>query len=160
MNQQLLRNMRVHKYVLGFLSVPYDKKNDVEMPKLITLSHEFLRSFCRNNIENQFRLYKHVSIEQNAKEGCLSVNTVEEVATLTAIFKNNRILCENVSEELIAHIINMIEHKARSAVYIEFLQTVVIVEEKEIKSAQEKVAEEVILCNSLLCCQLGIGNIA
>ncbi|VDK64075.1 unnamed protein product, partial [Onchocerca ochengi] len=146
MNQQLLRNMRVHKYVLKFLSVPYDKKNDVEMPRLITLSHEFLRSFCRNNVENQFRLYKHISIEQNAKEGCLSVNTVEEVATLTAIFKNNRILCENVSEELIAHIINMIEHKARSAVYIEFLQTVVIVQEKEIKSAQEKVAEEI--CSS------------
>lgn len=47
------------------------------MPKLVTLSHEFLRSFCRNNIENQFRLYKHISIEQDAKEGCLRVNTVK-----------------------------------------------------------------------------------
>uniref|UniRef100_A0A915PLW3 Inositol 1,4,5-trisphosphate receptor n=1 Tax=Setaria digitata TaxID=48799 RepID=A0A915PLW3_9BILA len=162
MNQQLLRNMRVHEYILRFLSVPYDKKNDVEMPRLVTLSHEFLRSFCRNNIENQFCLYKHISIEQDAKEGCLRVNTimlsnsevldelhdlqVEEVATLTAIFKNNRVLCQNVSEELIAHVVDMIEHKARSAVYIEFLQTVVIVQEKEIESAQEKVAQEI--CSS------------
>uniref|UniRef100_A0AAF5RY03 Inositol 1,4,5-trisphosphate receptor n=5 Tax=Wuchereria bancrofti TaxID=6293 RepID=A0AAF5RY03_WUCBA len=145
MNQQLLRNMRVHEYVLGFLSVPYDEKNDTEMPKLVTLSHEFLRSFCRNNIENQFRLYKRVSIE-DAKEGCLRVDTMEEVATLTAIFKNNRILCQNVSEEVIAHIVNMIEHKARSSIYIEFLQTVVMVQEKEIKSAQEKVAQEI--CSS------------
>ncbi|KAM3725760.1 Inositol 1,4,5-trisphosphate receptor [Dirofilaria immitis] len=146
MNQQLLRNMRVHEYVLGFLSVPYDKKNDVEMPRLITLSHEFLRSFCRNNVENQFRLYKHISIEQDAKEGCLRVDTMEEVATLTAIFKNNRVLCQNVSEELIAHVVNMIEHKTRSVVYIEFLQTVVMVQEKEIKSAQEKVAQKI--CSS------------
>ncbi|EJD74264.1 cation channel family protein [Loa loa] len=146
MNQQLLRNMRVHEYILRFLSVPYDEKNDTEMPKLVTLSHEFLRSFCRNNIENQLRLYKHVSIEQDVKEGCLMVNTLEEVATLTAIFKNNRVLCQNISEEVIAHIVNMIEHKAHSAVYIEFLQTVVVVQEKEIKSAQEKVAQEI--CSS------------
>ncbi|KAL3982635.1 RIH domain family protein [Acanthocheilonema viteae] len=146
MNQQLLRNMRVHEYVLGFLSIPYDEKNDAEMSKLVTLSHEFLRSFCRNNIENQFHLYKHISIEQDAKEGYLRVNTMEEVATLTAIFKNNRVLCQNVSEELVAHIVNMIEHKSRSAVYIEFLQTVVMVQEKEIKSAQEKVAQEI--CSS------------
>uniref|UniRef100_A0A158Q836 Inositol 1,4,5-trisphosphate receptor n=1 Tax=Elaeophora elaphi TaxID=1147741 RepID=A0A158Q836_9BILA len=146
MSQQLLRNMRVHEYVLGFLSVPYDEKNDMEMPKLVTLSHEFLRSFCRNNVENQFHLYKHVSIEQDAKEGCLRVNTLEEVATLTAIFKNNRVLCQNVSEELIAHIISMIEQKTRSAVYIEFLQTIVMVQEKEIKSAQERVAQEI--CSS------------
>ncbi|VDK72063.1 unnamed protein product [Litomosoides sigmodontis] len=96
MNQQLLRNMRVHEYILGFLSVPYDE--------------------------------------------------LEEVATLTAIFKNNRVLCQNVSEELVAHIVNMIEHKTRSAVYLEFLQTVVMVEKKEIKSAQERVAQEI--CSS------------
>lgn len=36
MNQQLLRNMRVYEVVLEFLSIPYDKKNDSEMPKLIT----------------------------------------------------------------------------------------------------------------------------
>lgn len=46
------------------------------MPKLVTLSHEFLRSFCRNNKENQFRLHKYISTEHDAKEGCLRVNTV------------------------------------------------------------------------------------
>lgn len=56
-------------------------------------------------------------------------------------------MCQNVSEELVAHIVNMIEHKTRSAVYLEFLQTVVMVEKKEIKSAQERVAQEVILKN-------------
>ncbi|VDK41879.1 unnamed protein product [Anisakis simplex] len=143
MNQQLLRNMRVHEFVLEFLSVPYDKKNDMEMPKLLTLSHEFLRSFCRNNKENQSRLQKHITIDTDAKEGCLRVDTVEEVATLVAIFKNNRDLSQNVSEELIAHVVRLIEHKARNATFLEFLQCVVCVYEKEIESSQEKVAQEI-----------------
>ena len=57
----------------------------MEMPKLITLSHEFLRSFCRNNKENQIRLQKHISIEQDAKEGCLRVNTVSTTLLLYLI---------------------------------------------------------------------------
>lgn len=46
------------------------------MPKLITLSHEFLRSFCRNNKENQSRLHMYVTIDNDAKEGSLSVENV------------------------------------------------------------------------------------
>uniref|UniRef100_A0A1I7WUG1 Integrator complex subunit 1 n=1 Tax=Heterorhabditis bacteriophora TaxID=37862 RepID=A0A1I7WUG1_HETBA len=81
MNQQLLKNMRVYEVVLEFLSIPYDKviklfhfllldctciqktsysKNDTEMPRLITLSHEFLRSFCKGNKENQSRLHSKI----------------------------------------------------------------------------------------------------
>jgi hypothetical protein len=52
------------------------QRNDQEMPKLLTLSHEFLRSFCRNNKENQNRLHKYVSIDNDAKEGLLKVETV------------------------------------------------------------------------------------
>lgn len=143
MNQQLLRNMRVHEFVLDFLSIPYNKKNDAEMPKLITLGHEFLRSFCRNNKENQIHLQKHISIEQDAKEGCLRVNTVEEVATLVAIYQNNRELSQTVSEELIAHVVSLIEHKTRNAIFLEFLQCVICVYGKEISSSQEKVAQEI-----------------
>ncbi|PAV80527.1 hypothetical protein WR25_22907 [Diploscapter pachys] len=143
MNQQLLRNMRVYEVVLEFISVPYDKKNDSEMPKLITLSHEFLRSFCKGNKENQGRLYKYISIEKDAKEGMLRVETVEEVATLVSIFRNNRTLSSNVSEDLIAHIVNLIEHKARNAIFLELLQSLVCVFDKEIETCQEKVAQEI-----------------
>jgi len=60
-NQQLLRNMLVYEVILQFLCIPFDRKNDNEMPKLLTLSHEFLRSFCKNNKENQSRLYIHIA---------------------------------------------------------------------------------------------------
>lgn len=65
------------------------------------------------------------------------------MATLVAIFKNNRELSQNVSEELIAHVVQLMEHKGRSAVYLEFLQVIVCVYEKEIELSQEKVAQEV-----------------
>lgn len=126
MNQQLLKNMRVHEYVLGFLSIPYDKVNilpyifhlqsmvnlilqflfyydlynfiiynifimmavikesnvikrvDQEMPKLFTLCHEFLQSFCRNNKLNQYCLQRYISVDSDHKEGCLRIDTVRQ----------------------------------------------------------------------------------
>ncbi|KAH7730957.1 ITR-1 protein [Aphelenchoides avenae] len=143
MNQQLLRNMRVYEVVLEFLSIPYDKKTDYEMPKLITLSHEFLRSFCRNNKENQSRLHMYVTIDNDAKEGSLSVENVEEVSTLVSLFRNNSDLCENVDEGLVAHIVSLIEHKQRNAVFLEFLQVLVSSCEKEVEGTQLKVVEEI-----------------
>uniref|UniRef100_A0AC34QF85 Inositol 1,4,5-trisphosphate receptor n=1 Tax=Panagrolaimus sp. JU765 TaxID=591449 RepID=A0AC34QF85_9BILA len=143
MNQQLLRNMRVYETVLAFLSVPYDRKNDTQMPDLISQSHKFLRSFCRNNKENQNRLHMYVSIENDAKEGSLSVETAEEVKTLVSIFKGNADLCENIAEGLIAHVVSLIEHKQRNAVFLEFLQVIVSSCEKETDTAQIKVVEEI-----------------
>lgn len=138
------------------------QKNDTEMPKLITLSHEFLRSFCRNNKENQNRLHMYVSTDnENAKEGSLAVETViifyckinfnvttkniqvEEVSTLVSIFRNNADLCENVSESLICHIVSLIEHKQRNATFLEFLQIIVSSCDKEVDGCQIKVVEEV-----------------
>lgn len=143
MNQQLLKNMRVYEVVLEFISVPHDKKHDHEMMKLITLSHEFLRSFCKTNKENQSRLYKFISYEKDAKEGMLRVETVEEVGTLVSIFRNNRELASNVPEELIAHIVGLIEHNSRNPIFLELLQALVCVYDKEIESCQEKVANEI-----------------
>ena len=52
-----------------------------------------------------------------------------------------------MSEELIAHVVSLIEHKARSAIFLEFLQCIVCVSGKEICSSQEKVALEVRICD-------------
>lgn len=75
---------------------------------------------------------------------------IEEVATLIAIFKDNRELCENVSNELIVHIVNLIEHQARNAVFLEFLQCIVVVHDEEIEGSQEKTAQEVSLKSKLI----------
>uniref|UniRef100_A0A914HGQ2 MIR domain-containing protein n=1 Tax=Globodera rostochiensis TaxID=31243 RepID=A0A914HGQ2_GLORO len=153
MNQQLLRNMRVYEIVLEFLSIPYDKKNDKEMPRLIRLSHEFLRSFCRNNRENQARLAARIVTAEGGttdaagavKEGgkMLGIDTAEDCATIVAIYRNNAELCENVSEQLIAHIVGLIEQKQRNAVFLELLQVIVSSCEKGLNECQIKVVEEI-----------------
>uniref|UniRef100_A0A914ER69 Inositol 1,4,5-trisphosphate receptor n=1 Tax=Acrobeloides nanus TaxID=290746 RepID=A0A914ER69_9BILA len=85
----------------------------------------------------------YVSIENDAKEGTLPVETVEEVNTLIYIFRNNSDLCENISEALIAHVVGLIEHKQRNAVFLEFLQVIVSSCEKETDGTQMKVVEEI-----------------
>lgn len=43
------------------------------MPRLVTLSHEFLRSFCRNSKENQVRLAAHISPTEGGTESAMTV---------------------------------------------------------------------------------------
>uniref|UniRef100_A0A0N5C5P1 Inositol 1,4,5-trisphosphate receptor n=1 Tax=Strongyloides papillosus TaxID=174720 RepID=A0A0N5C5P1_STREA len=143
MNQQLLRNMRVYEVVLEFLRIPFDKKNDHKMPHLIKLSHLFLRSFCKNNKENQNRLHKFISIENGRNEGQLFIETLEEVETLTCIFQNNFELSDNVNEALVSHVVRLIEHKGKDAIFLKYLQSIVIDHDNEIESAQSKVVEEI-----------------
>ncbi|KAL3082805.1 hypothetical protein niasHS_010607 [Heterodera schachtii] len=153
LNQQLLRNMRAYEILLEFLSIPFDKKNDFEMPRLIRLSHEFLRSFCRNNRENQARLAARIATAEGGatdaagavKEGgkMLGIDTAEDCATIVAIYRNNAELCENVPEQLIAHIVSLIEQKQRNAVFLELLQVIVSSCEKGLNECQVKVVEEI-----------------
>uniref|UniRef100_A0A913HZP3 Inositol 1,4,5-trisphosphate receptor n=1 Tax=Strongyloides stercoralis TaxID=6248 RepID=A0A913HZP3_STRER len=143
MNQQLLRNMRVYEVVLEFLRIPFDKKNDKKMPHLIKLSHLFLRSFCKNNKENQNRLHKFISIENGRNDGQLCIETLEEVETLTCIFQNNFELSDNVNEGLVSHVVRLIEHKGKDAIFLKYLQSIVIDHDNEIESAQSKVVEEI-----------------
>lgn len=65
------------------------------------------------------------------------------MSTLLAIFRNNADLCENVSEALIAHVVGLVEHKQRNAIFLEFLQVIVSSCEKELDGCQIKVVEEV-----------------
>jgi hypothetical protein len=62
---------------------------------------------------------------------------------LVAIFRNNAELCEKVPEQLIAHIVGLIEHKQRNAVFLELLQWMVGSCEKGLDLCQVKVVEEV-----------------
>nr|CAD2169339.1 unnamed protein product [Meloidogyne enterolobii] len=166
-NQQLLRNMLVYEVILQFLCIPFDRKNDNEMPKLLTLSHEFLRSFCKHNKENQSRLYIHIAPiegggggssgggggggvgggnteqQQRHEGGKLSVETVQDCATIVSIFRGNSELCEHVSEHFIGHIVNLIENKQRNSIFLELLQVIVSSCEKGLDLCQNKVVDEI-----------------
>ncbi|KAF7640278.1 hypothetical protein Mgra_00000106 [Meloidogyne graminicola] len=155
-NQQLLRNMLVYEVILQFLNIPFDHKNDNEMPKLLTLSHEFLRSFCKNNKENQKRLYLNItSIEGSGGGGGGNNNNiteqqqqqqrheVQDCSTIVSIFKGNSELCEHISEHFIAHIVNLIENKQKNSIFLELLQVIVSSCDKGLDLCQNKVVDEI-----------------
>lgn len=136
------------------------------MPGLIRMAHDFLRNFCGGrNRENQVLLHQRISIgSEGNKSGFLKVETVsvlvalvrtspymwlamfqvDEVATLISIFRNNRDLCANASDRLIHHIVQMIEQQSRNAIFLQLLQTLVMIDDRNsIAICQEKVAQEV-----------------
>uniref|UniRef100_A0A5S6QTU2 Inositol 1,4,5-trisphosphate receptor n=1 Tax=Trichuris muris TaxID=70415 RepID=A0A5S6QTU2_TRIMR len=142
-NQQLLRNMRVHEATIAFLSIPFDKKVDKDMPKLFDLAHDFLCDFCNGNSENQRLLYQRISLngESNRCE-YLKIEEASDVPTLCAIFQGNRELCANVSDQLIQRIVHLIELQGRNAIFLKFLQTLVP-EERPIISTQDKISQAI-----------------
>ncbi|CDW52771.1 inositol 1,4,5 trisphosphate receptor type 1 [Trichuris trichiura] len=140
-NQQLLRNMRVHEATIAFLSIPFDKKVDKDMPKLFEQAHNFLCEFCSGNAENQRLLYQRISLNSESNR-CefLKIEEASDVPTLCAIFRGNRELCASVSDQLIQHIVHLIELQGRNGIFLKFLQTL-IPEERPIISTQDKISQ-------------------
>ena len=62
---------------------------------------------------------------------------------MVSIFRNNSELCENISEQFIGHIVALIEHKQRNAIFLELLQVIVGSCEKGLDLCQSKMVEEV-----------------
>ncbi|KRX66923.1 Inositol 1,4,5-trisphosphate receptor itr-1, partial [Trichinella sp. T9] len=150
-NQQLLRNMRVYEVVIEFLSIPFDKKIDSEMPKLFDLAHQFLCGFCNDNEENQRLLHQRLSLNTDASKcDYLAIEEPRDIETLCAIFRGNRELCANVSDQLIQHVVHLIESKGRNAIFLQFLQTL-IPEERTISLTQEKISQVISTSSEDVC---------
>lgn len=62
---------------------------------------------------------------------------------MTAIFLDNKSLCNEVTERVIQHFVHCIETHGRRVPYLKFLQTVVKAEGEFIKKTQDMVMAEV-----------------
>ncbi|CRK96560.1 CLUMA_CG009888, isoform A [Clunio marinus] len=134
--QRLLRNVGVHTIVLDLLQVPYDEKDDERMNKLMQLAHQFLQNFCLGNQQNQNLLHSQLDLFLNP--GKLYAETV------SAIFKDNLSLCNEVDEKVIQHFVHCIEIHGRHVEYLRFLQTIVHAENQFIRKCQDMVMQELV----------------
>ncbi|GAB1604735.1 inositol 1,4,5-trisphosphate receptor type 1-like isoform X6 [Argonauta hians] len=134
--QRLLRNMAAHSVVLELLQIPFDKNKDVRMHEIIRLAHEFLQYFCLGNPTNQVLLHKEVDLFLNP--GLL------EAQTMKAIFEDNALLCNEISERIVQHFVHCIETHGRHVQYLKFLQTIVKAEGQYIRKSQDMVMAELI----------------
>ncbi len=75
----------------------------------------------------------------------LSLSQLLEAITLTEIFRENSTLCSKVQESEVHYFIRAIEKK-RDIRYLKFLQTIMKVDRKPVKRAQDLVMAEVKEC--------------
>lgn len=66
-----------------------------------------------------------------------------ETQTCTAIFKNNVVLANEITDNVIQHFVRAIETNGRHVQYLKFLQTVVKAEDEFIRKTQDMVMAEV-----------------
>ncbi|XP_055999570.1 inositol 1,4,5-trisphosphate receptor type 1-like isoform X4 [Ostrea edulis] len=134
--QRLLRNMSAPNVVLELLQISYETNEDVRMHEVMKYAHEFLQSFCLANPPNQALLHQY--LELFLTPGLL------EAETMTAIFHDNKNLCNEVTERVIQHFVHCIETHGRRVPYLKFLQTVVKAEGEYIKKTQDMVMAELV----------------
>ncbi|XP_065134941.2 inositol 1,4,5-trisphosphate-gated calcium channel ITPR2 [Paramisgurnus dabryanus] len=133
--QRLLKNMGAHTVVLELLQIPYEK-GDEKMDEIMTLAHTFLQNFCRDNPQNQALLHKHLNLFLTP--GLL------EAKTMRYIFRNNYVLCSEISDRVVHHFVHCIETHGRHVQYLRFLQTIVKADGKYVKECQCKVMNELV----------------
>ncbi|CAF0775305.1 unnamed protein product [Brachionus calyciflorus] len=143
-DQRLLRNMGVHNIVLDLTKISYEKKEDVRMRIIMRTAHEFLQSFCFENPHNQALLHELLDFSHFPSNEW-------EAQTATYIFKDNILLCNGIDDHLVQNFIHGIENQnldESKIPYLEFLQTICVVDEQEIKKNQDLIISE--LMNSEL----------
>ena len=125
--------------MLGFLSIAREScATDVRMREITALAHIFLHRFCHENQENQRILHFDL------KSFLDNIHSVQDAATITAIFTNNSELCNSVTISIVQKFVACVESHGRSAAYIEFLKTVVHGSDRNCKQIQDMVMSELL----------------
>lgn len=137
-DQRLLRNMGVHNIVLDLTKITYEKLEDKRMKIIMKTAHEFLQNFCFSNPHNQALLHEKIDLTHYPSNEW-------EAKTATYIFKDNSILLNEINERLIQNFIHALEHQnidESKVPYLEFLQTICVIDGHEIKKCQDMIIAE------------------
>lgn len=143
-DQRLLRNMGVHNIVLELTKISYERKENKRMRIIMREAHRFLQNFCYENAHNQRLLYERIDFTHYPSNEW-------EAATGTQIFKDNLVLCNEVTERLVQNYVHGLESQnldESKIAYLEFLQTICVAGEHPIKKNQDMIIDE--LMNSEL----------
>jgi inositol 1,4,5-triphosphate receptor type 1 len=137
-DQRLLRNMGVHNIVLDLTKISYERQEDKRMRIIMRTAHEFLQNFCFANPYNQALLHEKIDLSHYPSNEW-------EATTATYIFKDNTLLCNELNERLIQNFIHALEHQnvdESKVPYLEFLQTICIIDGHEVKKCQDMIIAE------------------
>lgn len=137
--QAVLRNLGVHNTVFDLTKISYENV-DTRMKTIMFNAHKFLQSFCLNNAQNQSVLLEKIDLMNYPKNKW-------EATTLKYIFKDNSSLCNELNERIIQSFVRALENEQNAEAkiaYLEFLQTICVVNGKEIKKCQDSIILELL----------------
>lgn len=137
-DQRLLRNMGVHNIVLDLTKISYEKVGDVRMRIIMRTAHEFLQNFCYSNPHNQALLHEKIDLSHYPSNEW-------EAKTATYIFKDNSVLLNEINERLIQNFVHALDNQnveESKVPYLEFLQTICLIDGHEVKKCQDLIITE------------------
>ena len=137
--QSILRNLGVHNTVFDLTKISYEKE-DTRMETIMLNAHNFLQSFCLNNPQNQAVLLAKIDLMNYPRNKW-------EATTLNYIFKENSSLCNELNERILQSFVRSLESEPddeAKIAYLEFLQTICVVNDKEIKKCQDSIILELL----------------
>ena len=143
-DQRLLRNMGVHNIVLDLTKISYEKQDDKRMHIIMRTAHKFLQNFCFANPHNQALLHEKIDLTHYPSNEW-------EALTATHIFKDNAVLCNELSERLIQNFVHALEHQnvnESKVPYLEFLQTIAVIDGHEVRNILFKLDIDIIHKNT------------
>ena len=122
--QSLLYDMGVHELAIQLLQLPIqmDKmaKEDLPTRAVLCASYRLLRAMATHFPVVQKALVSHVHTFIKHTEANLVASDISPTECLSAVYKNNRVVCTQVGENMVRHFVGLaaVEHAPR---YLRFL---------------------------------------
>lgn len=122
--KSLLHNMGAHDLALSFLRLPFNQKDvigeELNLRAVICGSYRLLKAMASHFALMQKALVPHVPTFLTHTEAHLVAYDISPTECISAIYKDNRIVCTQVGEDMVRHFAAMaaIEHAPR---YLRFL---------------------------------------
>ena len=131
-HQRILHNLGAHKIVLDILDMT--SKRIREFKPLFIVCFNFLKEFVLHNQENQLSVFKQIHVLMR-----FLGRDVDAAYTLIELFRDNRIICSQVTESQLRAIVNAIVEGCKYPRFIEILENLCIVNGRPIRRNQNMV---------------------
>lgn len=136
--QTIMYFLHVHTLVVGLIRDGMGTLEEASregagtvLKLLFSYCHSFLRYFAQHNTRNQEALFQYMHLFRASLD-----MDVDQVPLITAIYRDNLTLCEQVTEEALQPFVQAIRDLGRKAKLLEIFSTVQVVHGKALPTVQ------------------------
>ena len=145
--QSLLYQMGAHEIVLKLLQLPFQESRvfaeDVETRAVACACYRLLRAMTARFPSMQKALVRHMAVFLRHTEVHLVATDITPTDCISAIYKDNRVVCTQVGEDMIRHFVRLAanEHAPR---FLRFLGMIAIPSGRPVRRCQSLVLQYIL----------------